>query len=143
MPARSLEDCLKADGGLSRLTGHAARLLRLRQVFEAAVPRQLARSARVANLKLGKLIIHADNGAVAAKLKQIIPTLVDAFRKNSAEVTGIEVKVQPREDTGTAASPESHAPLCDYAKHGLTSLAESLPADSPLRGALRHLVKHT
>ncbi|MBI4984651.1 MAG: DUF721 domain-containing protein [Rhodocyclales bacterium] len=144
MPAaRSLEDCLEADGGLSRLTGHAARLLRLRQLFESAVPRPLARGARVANLKFGKLVVHADNGAVAAKLRQIIPTLIDAFRKNSAEVTGIEVKVQPRLDVKPKKLDETRSPLGDHAKQGLTSLAESLPADSALRGALKHFVKHT
>ena len=143
MRARSLEDCLEADGGLSRLTGHAARLLRLRKLYESAVPRPLARGARVANLKLGKLIIHADNGAIAAKLRQIIPTLVDAFRKNSGEVTGIEVKVQPRTDIGVAAPNSSLSPLGDHAKQGLTSLAETLPEGSPLREALRRFVKHT
>ena len=143
MRVRSLEDCLEADGGLSRLTGHAARLLRLRKLYESAVPRPLARGARVANLKLGKLIIHADNGAIAAKLRQIIPTLVEAFRKNSAEVTGIEVKVQPRADRGPVILNASHAPIGDRAKQGLTSLAESLPENSPLRGALKHFVKHT
>jgi len=144
MQARSLEDCLKADGGLARLSGHAARLLRLQRLFESAVPKPLARSARVANLKLGKLIVHADNGAVAAKLRQIIPTLVDVFLNNEvAEVTGIEVKVQPREDNRFSPPSASHDPLGDHAKRGLTSLADRLPSDSPLREALKRLVRHS
>ena len=143
MQARSLEDCLKADGGLARLTGHAARLLRLQRVFESAVPRPLTRGARVANLKLGKLVIHADNGAVATKLRHITPTLVDVFHNEAAEITGIEVKVQPRHDLRPAASGADHAPLGSHAKQGLTSLAERLPEGSPLREALKHLIKHT
>lgn len=144
MQARSLEDCLKADGGLARLSGHAARLLRLQRLFESAVPKPLVRGARVANLKLGKLIVHADNGAVAAKLRQIIPTLVDVFLNNEvAEVTGIEVKVQPREDNRPNIPVASHKPIGDRAKQGLTSLANRLPEDSPLRHALRELVKHS
>ncbi len=141
MQARSLEDCLKADGGLSRLTGHAARLLRLQRVFESAVPRPLARNSRVANLKLGKLVIHADNGAVASKLRQIAPTLINVFINEAAEVTGIEVKVQPHHDSNAHAPDVTHDPLGEHAKQGLTSLAERLPADSPLRGALQRLVK--
>ena len=141
MQARSLEDCLKAYGGLARLTGHAARLLRLRRLFESAVPRPLARGARVANLKLGKLIIHADSGAVAAKLRQIIPTLVDVFHNEAAEVTGIDVKVQPSHDGRPRSTKETNVPLGNHAKQGLTSLAERLPEDSPLRNALQHLVK--
>lgn len=143
MQARSLEDCLKADGGLARLTGHAVRLLRLQRAFESAAPRALVRSARIANLKLGKLIIHADNGGVAAKLRQITPTLVNVFHNEAAEVTGIEVKVQPLHPPRPPQPDESHGPLGEHAKQGLTSLADRLPADSPLRDALRHLVKRT
>lgn len=143
MRARSLEDCLKADGGIARLTGHAVRLLRLQRVFESAAPRALARSARIANLKLGKLIIHADNGGVAAKIRQIIPTLIGVFHDEAAEVTVIEVKVQPQPAPPLLSLTAGHGLLGDHAKHGLTSLAESLPADSPLRNALRHLIQHT
>lgn len=143
MQARSLEECLAADDGLARVSGHAARLLRLQRVFEATVPRPLARGARVANLKLGKLVIHADSGAVAAKLRQITPTLVDVFKKQSAEVTGIEVKVQPRTDKPAVATAPDHGPLGDHAKQGLTSLADKLPPDSPLRQALKHLLSNT
>lgn len=142
MQARSLEDCLKADDGLARVSGHAARLLRLQRVFEATVPRPLARGARVANLKLGKLVIHADSGAVAAKLRQITPTLVDVFKKESAEVTGIEVKVQPRTVKPDARPRPDHGPLGDHAKQGLTLLADRLPEDSPLRQALKHLIEN-
>jgi len=142
MQARSIQDCLKAEGGLARLAGHAARLLRLQRLFESAVPRPLARGARVANLKLGRLVIHADNSAVAAKLRQITPTLVDVFRNEVAEITGIQVAVQPRPGTQPQAPAATHEPLGDHAKQGLTSLAERLPGDSALSQALRRLVKH-
>ena len=143
MQARSLEDCLQADSGLARLNGHAVRLLRLQRVFESAAPRALVRNARIANLKLGKLIIHADNGGVAAKLRQITPTLVNVFHNEAAEVTGIEVKVQPLHAASPSPPNAHHGPLGSHAKHGLTSLADQLPADSPLREALRHLVKRS
>jgi hypothetical protein len=143
MQARSLEDCLKADDGIARLSGHAARLLRLQRAFEAAVPRTLARSTRVANFKLGKLVVHADNAAAAAKLRQIVPTLVDVFRHEAAEVTGIEIKVQPRHDRRMPFPAEARLPLGTQAKQGLTSLAGRLPADSPLRAALQRLAKRS
>lgn len=142
MQARSLEDCLKAEGGLARLSDHASRLLNYQRILEAAVPRAQIRGARVANFKLGKLVLHADNAAVAAKLRQIVPTLVDVFRREAAEVTGIEIKVQPR-PVKRAPPKEDRAALGERAKQGLTSLAETLPADSPLGEALRRLVKHS
>lgn len=141
MRSRSVDDCLRADGGLARLTDHADRLLRLQRIFESAVPRPLVRGARVANFKLGRLVIYADNGAVAAKLRQIVPTLRGAFANSAAEVTGIEIKVQPREGDSARRSPVTPVPLGSRAKHGLTSLADRLPENSPLVRALRRLVR--
>jgi hypothetical protein len=143
MRSRSLEDCLKAEGGLARLTDHAARLLRLQRIFESAVPRALVRGARVANFKLGRLVIYAENGAVAAKLRQIIPTLSGAFANLAPEVTGIEVKVQPRESGGPQKPATSIVPLGEHTKQGLTSLADRLPENSPLVRALRQLVRQS
>jgi hypothetical protein len=143
MRSRSLDDCLKAEDGLARLTGHAERLLRLQRVFESVVPRPLLRGARVANLKLGRLVIYAENGAVAAKLRQIVPTLSKAFANSAAEVTGIDIKVQPRAGAKGSDQNKDHAVLGEHAKQGLTSLADKLPADSPLVRALRHLVSHS
>lgn len=141
MPARSLAACLEADDGMARLSGHAARLLRLQRAFEAAVPRPLARSTRVANFKLGKLVVHADNAAAAAKIRQIVPTLVNVFRNEAAEVTGIDIKVQPRHDRRMTMTTDKRPPPGMQAKQRLASLAGKLPADSTLRAALRRLVE--
>ncbi len=140
MRSRSLDECLKADGGLARLTDHAARLLRLQRILGSAIPRSLVRGARVANLKLGRLVIYADNGAVAAKLRQITPTLSGAFANLAPEVTGIEIKVQPREGDRRGGG-EHREPLGEHAKQGLTSLADRLPENSPLVRALKQLVE--
>ncbi|MDP2811074.1 MAG: DUF721 domain-containing protein [Rhodocyclaceae bacterium] len=136
--ARSLDACLKADDGLARLTGHADRLLRMQRLFEAATP--LSSGARIANLKSGKIVIHAANGAVAAKLKQIAPTLADVFRFESAEVTGIEIRVQPRVRGLAKPAKFPRAIIGENQKRGLTSLASSLPEGSPLRAAVTRLV---
>jgi hypothetical protein len=142
MRSRSLDDYLKAEGGIARLTDHAARLLRLQRIFESAVPRSLLRGSRVANFKLGRLVVFAENGAVAAKLRQIVPTLSGAFANSAPEVTGIDIKVQPRDPGSPKPRSESRSPLGDQTKQGLTSLADRLPKNSPLVRALRHLVKH-
>lgn len=136
--ARSLEDCLSTDAGFARLSTHAARILKLQRTFESAT--SLARHARVANLKLGKVVIHAINGAVAAKLKQIAPTLADVFRTKAPEVTGIDIRVQPRPTRTTPPRLKTANPIGEKPKRALTSFAESLPEDSPLRAALSRLV---
>jgi hypothetical protein len=139
--ARSLEDCLRADAGLARLSGHAQRLLALQRTFESATP--LARQSRVANLKLGRIIIHAANGAVAAKLRQMEPRLVAVFRFEAAEVTGIDIRVQPGVANPPPAPARRPMGIGEKQKQALTSLENGLPADSPLRLALHRLVERS
>jgi hypothetical protein len=136
---RSLEDCLKGDAGFARLSTQAARLLKLQRLLDSATP--LARNARVANLRVGNVVvIHAANSAAAAKLRQIVPSLVGIFRRELAEVTGIDVRVQPRADGRPALPAPPRRSISESQKRGLASLADRLRADSPLRSALGRLV---
>ncbi len=135
--ARSLEDCLLADAGLARLSTHIQRLLQLQRHFESVSP--LARQARVANLKFGRILIHATNGAVAAKLRQLEPRLTDVFRSVAAEVTGIDIRVQPRVENRGMPKAQVRAGIGHKQKQGLTSLADSLPEGSALKLALARL----
>lgn len=143
MAARSLDAYLNSAGGLSRLSAHAGRLVKLQRVFERIAPSYLAASSRVANYKLGKVVIHADSGAVAAKLRQMLPGLLDKFSSEGAEVTEIQVKVQPShvavQHIGRGRAPSIATP----AKADLQRLAGKLPADSPLKAALERLVRRS
>jgi hypothetical protein len=138
---RSLEDYLAADAGLARLSAHARRLLRFQRAFEAATP--LARQSRVANLRLGKIIIHAANGAVATKLRQLEPRLVAVFKNEGAEVTGIDIRLQPGAETRVASRPAPRTNIGQKQKQALTSLANGLPEGSSLGAALRRLVSRS
>ncbi|MDP2792768.1 MAG: DciA family protein [Sulfurisoma sp.] len=138
---RSLEDCLLADAGMARLSSHASRLARLQAILAANLPVSLARGARVANLKSGKLVIHADNGAVAAKLRQLAPRLADLVRFEAAEVNGIEIRVQGRNEKPIQAPRQAPTGIGDQAKQGLTSLERRLPEGSRLKLALAKLVE--
>ena len=138
---RSVTDCLGADDAIARLTTHASRLLRLQQQLEAVAPKQLAAHVRIANYRLGKIVIHATNGAVAAKLRQLTPGLLNVFRTTGAEITEIEVKVQPSTHTIRQTKPRTNTGIGLQAKRGLTSLAQKLPEDDPLRIALERMIK--
>ncbi|HTY98415.1 MAG TPA: DciA family protein [Rhodocyclaceae bacterium] len=139
---RSLEDCLKGDAGFARLSTQAARLLKLQRLLDSATP--LARYARVANLRVGNVVvIHAATSATAAKLRQLVPSLVAFFRRELPEVTGIDVRVQARAENRPAAPPLPRRSISESQKRGLTSLADRLRADSPLRSALAKLVERS
>jgi len=137
--ARSCEDYLNTAPDAAPVIAHARRLLRLERLYEVAVPGMLTRVSRVANIKSGIVVIHADNGVAAAKIRQIAGRLTDAFSKRGVECSGIEVRVQPSRLTA-ATPPKTRRPLSRNARACLDDTLASLPADSTLRAALRHLL---
>lgn len=139
--ARSLEDCLMADAGMARFSGHAKRLLRLQRALASVTP--LNRQARVANLRLGTVVIHSLNGAVAAKLKQMTPRLLGVFRLEAAEVTGIDIRVQPNVEQRQPISETGRACIGAKQKQALTSLTMGLAEGSALRLAIERLVERS
>ncbi len=143
MSARSLDAYLNTAGGLARLSAHAGRLVKLQRVFERIAPAYLAASSRVANFKSGVVVIHADSGAVAAKLRQMLPSLIDEFSSKGAEVTEIQVKVQPSYIATQQKQGRPAPAVSAHAKAALTSLEADLPEDSPLKEPLGRLVKRS
>ena len=133
-----LEHYLDNDAAAGKVMAHARLLLKLARRFEAIAPAGLARVAHVANYKSGKIVIHADNGAVATKIRQMSQRLCDELSKRGAECTGIEVKVQPRQIPfqSTTSTPK---PLSAKACGVLRSTTEKLPK-GPLREALDRLL---
>ncbi|MGB5010873.1 MAG: DciA family protein [Candidatus Dechloromonas phosphoritropha] len=134
----TLERYLDNDSGAGRVMAHARLLLDLARRFEKAAPAGLGEVAHIANYKSGKVVIHADNGAVATKIRQLSQRLCDELSKGGAECSGIEVKVQPRQIP--RQSPTSTTkPLSAGACGALRSASENLP-DGPLRKALDTLL---
>ncbi len=140
MQARSLEKCLIADSAIERLAQHAERLARLQRIVEAVIPFALARSCRVANYKRGVVVIHAENSAVAAKLRQLAVTLRTALLTSGSDITEVVLKVQPRTATSTARPAPQPKALSARAEQALTTLARTIPAESPLGVSLRRLL---
>ena len=133
------EHYLDKDAAAGRVMAHARLLLKLSRRFEAVAPAGLRHSAHVANYKLGTIIIHADNGAVAAKIRQLSQRLSSELSKGGAECSGIEVKVQPRQIPSQSTS-STQKPLSDRAIGMLRSTSETLPK-GPLREALDRLLE--
>jgi hypothetical protein len=130
----TLEHYLDNDSGAGRLMAHARLLLDLARRFDAAAPAGLRDVAHIANFKSGKVVIHADNGAAAAKIRQLNQRLCDELSKGGPECNRIEVKVQPRR-TPFQSMPSTAKPLSAGACAALNSAAAGLP-DGPLRKAL-------
>ena len=123
----------------SRVMAHARLLLKHSRRFEAIAPAGFRHTAHVANYKSGKIIIHTDNGAVAAKIRQMSQRLCSELSKGGAECNGIEVKVQPRQIPYQSTS-STQKPLSVSACGVLRSTSENLPK-GPLRDALDRLLE--
>lgn len=138
----TLKDHLAASDAYARLSGQAERLRQLQTCLDAALPAHLAPGTRIANLKRGKVVIHADSGAVAVKLRQLAPRLAAGFIQQGQEVTGIEVRVQPGRRLSSPLRQKQPKVLGMRSKQSLTSLADGLTEDSPVRRALERLLKN-
>lgn len=139
---RSLDAYLRSSKDLARLAAHAERLLMLQQVYAQIAPPHLAEASQVANYKSGKVVIHASNGAVAAKLNQLGTSLRDEFLLRGCEVTEITARVQVRAPDGPAPRHGPVREISSFAAQRMAQLSMELPADSPLRAALARLLEH-
>jgi hypothetical protein len=127
---------------LARLRDHASRLRRLQAVLEKHLPPALASACAVANVKGDMLVLLANGGAVAARLKQIAPTLAEQFAAAGLPIRSIQVKVKILEEPD-ARRPAPDRRLSDAGRRSLADLSASLPADSPLRESIERLIERS
>lgn len=137
-----LIDHLGSADAFARLSGQVERLRRLQGLLDAALPAYLLPGTHVANLKRGKVVIHAASGAVAVKLRQLAPRLAESFNKQGHEVTGIEVRVQARRPSSSGMRARQSKVISPRSQQALTSLAAGLEDDSPVKRALQRLLKN-
>lgn len=134
---RPLDNYLADTDGAGRLMAHAALLQKLARIYANTAPEHLGRASRVANFKSGTVVIHADNGAVAVKLRQMAPSLAREFSNRGVECSGVQVKVQALEILDHSTAP-TYRPLPARADRELGELAAGM-RDSPLRAAIETL----
>lgn len=140
MHFKNLRAYLDSATGIAGLLPQAERLIELRRMYSKLVPQQLLRSSSIVNYKQQKVVIFAENNAIAAKLRLLSPRLVNDFSKCGVEVTGIRIEVQPREKPQETATPKQ-ARLSRAGTESLDALAQRLP-DSRLRQALAEMAAH-
>ncbi|WP_153111907.1 DciA family protein [Propionivibrio limicola] len=135
----TLDDYLDTPDGATKVIAHARLLMKLAHLYQQLAPAHLAQSSSLANYKSGTIVIHANSGAVAAKLRQLAPTLTAGFIKKGIECNGVQVKVHTAL-TDRPLDTCTLKPLSAATSRTLDSLRETLPGDSPLRTALAHLL---
>ncbi|WP_291995229.1 DUF721 domain-containing protein [Candidatus Accumulibacter sp. ACC003] len=136
--ADSLGNYLEAADDSSKLLVHARLLGRVAEIYQQIAPPHLGQASTLANFKSGIMVVHASSGAVATKLRQMTPRLVDEMLQRGIECRGLEVKVRAL-DARPAPRLAAQKPLSVRTSQALSALSESLPV-SPLRGALEKLL---
>ncbi|MDR2626208.1 MAG: DciA family protein [Zoogloeaceae bacterium] len=125
----------------ARLIAHARLIARLGECFAQVAPANLGTQARVANYRpeTETVVIHASNGAVAAKIRQLNQRLQNGFVKMGMQCNQIEVKVQPMENPAQSTPSEKRF-LTRHSARSLLACADAMPPDAPLALALRALL---
>jgi hypothetical protein len=94
MSTRKLSALIGNTSGLSALNRTLQHITALQRLYEVCAPPEMVSMSRVVGDRNGTWIIAADNGAVAAKLRQLAPRLLVKLQKQTAQVTGIQIQVQ-------------------------------------------------
>jgi hypothetical protein len=131
---------LTSSSELRLLTYKARQLMTLQQQLEQIIPPSLRRGCRVMQLDQQTLTLSADNGAIAAKLRQMTAELAAKLRGIGVDVTVIQILVQV--STSPHIAPPEVRCISPSGKNQLTEFAEKLD-DSPLKDALKRLAKRS
>lgn len=112
MRSHSLGELFLQDDKTNPLIFHAKFLLDLRRIIAQVLPVEIARNCSIANYKDGKLVIFADNNAVAAKLRLLaggLPTKIAGhLQQTGRQVTAVAIEVQPRVRTTQGTGKSTH-----------------------------------
>ena len=140
MSAHKINFYLGASERLQSLFTQAQYLIQLQQVWCKMVPANLAGSCKVAAMEQKILVVFVDNGAVAAKLKHLLPSLLKKLQHERIEVNAIQIEVQAANPVNDKTLTRNLA-LSTAARNSLEQLAAGLE-DSPLKATLEKMLAH-
>jgi hypothetical protein len=143
MPLRDIRNLIGTSAELASVRKQAQKQAALQQAFVDYTPVEFAyltQASRVGYIKAGTLYLLADQAAVAAKLRQLLPRLLPVFRKLEPEVTGIKVVVQVSNAPGSARPKLNKTTLPIDSIEYFEKLADSV-SNQELKLAITNLVR--
>jgi hypothetical protein len=140
MTAQKASFFLNTTTRLQSLMQAAGRLIEVQRIYQGLAPKNLAKYSKVGSVAQGTLVLLAENGAIAAKLKQQLPTLLSKFQQRGVEVNAIRVEVQAGLLRATNR-PVHDKHIEEAGLQSLQKLQEKLE-DGALKQALEKLLRH-
>lgn len=140
-PLKPVRNLLNGGGELHRLIAHAGQVQRASQVLHGHLDASLAQHCKVANIKDGSVVIHADSPAWAAKLRFQVASMLEQLNKERSfgALRAIRIKVSPMSEALPAALAE-RLTLSEHAAAVLKSAADATE-DSGLKAVLLKLAQ--
>lgn len=129
-----------ANSALSGLADKAKELTVTQKIWNALVPSQLQGQTQAGSIQHKRLTVYVNNGAIAAKIKMLLPSLLTQLKKQGLEITSIRVQVQVQSTPEAKKRPSRH--LSPQAAKNIGELAHQLEG-SALGEALARLAKRT
>jgi hypothetical protein len=140
VPLQTIGALLGANTELKALSARVRRLEQLQKLYLGSAPRDLASASRVKSFRAGTLVISADNAPVAAKLRQLAPSLTSALHETAGEITKIRIEVQVSGRAGAGGRRGGKRALSPETVDEFQALADRV-ADEQLKSALTRLVR--
>jgi hypothetical protein len=126
------------DDRLRSLNTHVSEIMRWQKIWRSIAPSGLAEVSRIGQIQTDSINIYCDNGAAAAKLRQLTSTLSTAFAKYGFGQAQVLIKVR----TNALPSPTEKPQKSDIGSTALSEL-NKLHADletGELKDALAKLL---
>ncbi|HZV97562.1 MAG TPA: DciA family protein [Methylophilaceae bacterium] len=121
---RRISALFRENAELVVLSGQADSLSVSQKIWNATVPDSLKKYTQAGSVKHRRLTVYASNGAVAAKIKLLLPSLLTKLQKQGLEVTSIRVEVQVHSSRPKA--PGIQRCISPQASSRLAQMAEQL-----------------
>lgn len=103
--ARRAQGFIETDSRLRILQTHVHEIMRLQRIWQGIVPAELAAVSRIGQIDADAISIYADNGAAAAKLRQLLPRIAESLKEQGVSRRTMLVKVRAQ------AIPDRYRPV--------------------------------
>lgn len=125
-----------------QLFSKAKQLVKIQEQLFNTVPLPLRNRCAVGQYTAdGNLIIYADSGIVATRLRHLAPAIQQKINKAGTKVEHIRFSIQPQLNLMKSENTrEISRTLSEVAIKHLSKLSSTLPAGSPLQSSIKTLL---
>lgn len=124
---------------LEAISVHVERIAALQQAYSRLVPEELSQASRVGYQTGERLVLTADSGTAAAKLRMLAPRIAAGLKRTHPWIGNVRVEVVIPQRTTRAPAPLRRIGATGIGS--LQQLAEGLPR-GPVQAAVRRLLRN-